>query len=343
MNLKSLDDIKYKIHKIKVLDENDKKAKAVLKKASEQVMPIMRKRRFSVELLSEFLPANPNLLGLNIGKNSEIKIRLRNKKGNEIFHFNDIMGTLLHELAHIVHSNHDKSFYELLDKLILEYNELYIYKDLGYTGKKVGNNKRKTTFFNINPKVMAAQAAEKRLINNFIDKDGKIINLSLESCLTEKQREHLFKNRKEHDDKICSLNNDVIIIDPLSKYCKNIESENSINYMHTKKDNQISINSSNTKSSTNYTNSKNKNKNYSSSKINISYINTKSNDKKYITKKNNNRNFANSENNSDDNVYVLKVKKAGSDLKEIKDKNNSISCDNFYINKNKKRRIIILD
>ncbi|EAA21984.1 hypothetical protein [Plasmodium yoelii yoelii] len=74
MNIKNLDDIKYKIHKIQVLNDNDDKAKTILNKAAEKVQPIMKKRRFLVELLSEFLPKNPNLLGLNIVGKSEIKV-----------------------------------------------------------------------------------------------------------------------------------------------------------------------------------------------------------------------------------------------------------------------------
>ncbi|KAI4838789.1 metalloprotease [Plasmodium brasilianum] len=242
MNLKNLDDVKYKIHKIKILNENDKRAKSILSKAAEQVLPIMRKRRFSVELLSEFLPKSPNLLGLNIVSKSEIKIRLRKKRGGEIFHFNDIVGTLLHELAHIVHSRHDKSFYELLDSLILEYNELYVYNNRSShacVGKKIGSSKK--NIYNTNPKLMAAEAAEKRLINNFISKDGQIVNLSLESCLTPEQYEYIFKNRKEHDDKICSLNQEVIIIDPITNSSKNVGRENEENSLNVKKKNSLTM------------------------------------------------------------------------------------------------------
>ncbi|KEG03396.1 metallopeptidase, putative [Plasmodium vinckei vinckei] len=279
MSIKNLDDIKYKIHRVQVLNDNDEKAKAILNKAAEKVQPIMKKRRFLVELLSEFLPKNSNLLGLNIIGKSEIKIRLRNKPGGEIFHFNDIMGTLLHELVHLVHRRHDKNFYALLDKLVFEYNELYIYNNIN---NSYGNNKNTSLANNINensdsyknnannknnliilidddckienskksslcysqPKIMAAQAAERRLINNFINNDGEIINISLESCLTEKQRENLIKRKKEYDDKTCLINNDVIIIDSMSTIPKNkkrkklTELEN-INYKKNNGDNNI--------------------------------------------------------------------------------------------------------
>ncbi|KOB60879.1 hypothetical protein PFHG_02663 [Plasmodium falciparum HB3] len=240
MNIKTIDDVIYKVHNIKVLNKNDKKAKAILSRAAEQVLPIKKKRRFRVELLSEFLPKNPNLLGLNIVKKSEIKIRLRKTKGGEIFHFNDIMGTLLHELVHIVHSRHDKSFYELLDKITWEYNELYVYNKKGISGgDKVSTNIIKynlgrnnimkdniildiTKMNNVisiceeNPKFMAAQAAEKRLLNNFMNNQGEIVNASLESCLTKEQRENLLNNRKKYDDIICCLDNDIILIDTIS-------------------------------------------------------------------------------------------------------------------------------
>ncbi|SBT76662.1 metallopeptidase, putative [Plasmodium ovale] len=235
MNINNLDDVKYRIHKIKVLNENDKKAKAVLNKAAEQVRPIMRKRYFSVELLSEFLPKDPNLLGLNIVTKSEIKIRLRKKRGDAIFHFNHIVGTLLHELAHITHRRHDKSFYELLDKLICEYNELYIYNGkniLPTRGKTVGSNK--SSFCNSNPKLMAAQAAERRLINNFINKDGEIINLSLESCLTTEQFDNLIKNRREYDEKCCSLSIDIIEVDSLGNHSKGEKNKDMENGLNTK-------------------------------------------------------------------------------------------------------------
>ncbi|KYN99471.1 putative metallopeptidase [Plasmodium gaboni] len=240
MNIKTIDDVIYKVHNIKVLNKNDKKAKAILSRAAEQVLPIMKKRKFRVELLSEFLPKNPNLLGLNIVNKSEIKIRLRKTKGGEIFHFNDIMGTLLHELVHIVHSRHDKSFYELLDKITWEYNELYVYNKKGISvGDTVSSNIIKynlntnnimkdniildiTNMNNViniyenDPKFMAAQAAEKRLLNNFMNNQGEIINASLESCLTKKQRENILNNRKKYDDIICCLDNDIILIDTIS-------------------------------------------------------------------------------------------------------------------------------
>ena len=59
---------------------NDVEAKQMLERIAKQVQPIMRKRSWRVPRLSEFFPANANLLGLNIGggggNTREIKVRL---------------------------------------------------------------------------------------------------------------------------------------------------------------------------------------------------------------------------------------------------------------------------
>lgn len=359
MNVKNLDDVKYKFHKIKVLNENDKKAKAVLTRAADQVMPIMRKMRFSVELLSEFLPRSPNLLGLNIVAKSEIKIRIRKKRGGELFHFNDIMGTLLHELAHIVHSGHDRSFYELLDKLVLEYNKLYTFGKAGNqinVGKKTGGSDFRIC--NGSPKFMAAQAAEMRLLNNFMNKDGEILNMSLESCLTPEQYNNLFKNRKERDDKICSISNDTIVIDCLMDSTNHDDGENAKTSQNTKNDFK----------SPNSLQTRNKNVFISSEdcikkekqihvpeqdvcKKSLNIPGAKQNKRqaafeqwsgdKVITLPDNIG--ATPKNNGSDCVHIVKVKRDCSGMKHPENENDSTVSDNVGIRKGKKRKVIILD
>lgn len=73
--------------------------------------------------LLEFLPSNPNLLGLNVNKGMVIKIRLRpaHRGDHDFLDFNDLLGTMLHELVHIARSPHDAFFYNLLDELWDEY------------------------------------------------------------------------------------------------------------------------------------------------------------------------------------------------------------------------------
>lgn len=50
--------------------------------------------------LSEFVPRNPGLLGLNINKGQEVKIRLRPARDPDSFYdWHHILGTMLHEVS----------------------------------------------------------------------------------------------------------------------------------------------------------------------------------------------------------------------------------------------------
>lgn len=52
------------------------------------------------EQLSEFSPRNPGLLGLNVNRGAEVKIRLRPARDEESFYdWNHILGTMLHEVG----------------------------------------------------------------------------------------------------------------------------------------------------------------------------------------------------------------------------------------------------
>lgn len=63
-------------------------------------------------------PANPSLLGLNIGGGVEIKLRLR-RPNNELdfFPYAQIVDTMLHELCHNEYGPHNTDFYNLLDEI----------------------------------------------------------------------------------------------------------------------------------------------------------------------------------------------------------------------------------
>jgi WLM domain len=54
----------YKVHKIQELKRQNRReeAREILERVSMQVQPILRKRQWTVPLLREFLPKNPNLL-----------------------------------------------------------------------------------------------------------------------------------------------------------------------------------------------------------------------------------------------------------------------------------------
>lgn len=77
----------------------------------------MRAKRWFVGKLEEFYP-NPGLLGLNKNRGQVVSIKTRNCHDKSQLHqFEFVLGTLLHELVHIVHSNHSAEFYDELNKL----------------------------------------------------------------------------------------------------------------------------------------------------------------------------------------------------------------------------------
>ena len=69
--------------------------------------------------LQEFYPQNDGLLGLNINRGAAIKIRLRQTHDQtSFFSYEDhILGTMVHELTHMVESSHSSRFYKLMDEL----------------------------------------------------------------------------------------------------------------------------------------------------------------------------------------------------------------------------------
>ncbi|GAB7345874.1 hypothetical protein MBLNU457_4121t1 [Dothideomycetes sp. NU457] len=104
-----------------------------LRKIASLVKPIMRKRGWHVQILSEFLPQDQRLLGLNVNHGYKICIRLRYSHAPATFlNIDDCIDTMLHELSHIVFGPHDAKFNALWDELRDERETLVI---KGYTGE----------------------------------------------------------------------------------------------------------------------------------------------------------------------------------------------------------------
>ncbi len=104
-------------------------AMALLKRLATDrgVLAIMAKYKWKVGLLKEFPPAdgkvgvdNQCLLGYNKNRGMEIGLRLRTDSLDGLRPFEVIMRTLLHELTHMVHDDHDINFRELCSKLTKE-------------------------------------------------------------------------------------------------------------------------------------------------------------------------------------------------------------------------------
>eukprot|EP00039_Didymoeca_costata_P029679 m.25869 g.25869 ORF g.25869 m.25869 type:complete len:390 (+) comp7744_c0_seq2:102-1271(+) len=114
----------------------EKEAQQMLMKAAGLVQPIMKSRSWKVKLLTEFYPKNKSLLGLNVNRGQKICVRIRDPNNESSFlPYNEVLGTLLHELAHMQVGPHNAQFYKLLDTLWTEAEELM---DKGYTGYAPG-------------------------------------------------------------------------------------------------------------------------------------------------------------------------------------------------------------
>lgn len=93
---------------------------------------------------------NYGLLGMNENKGSRILIRLKQENGT-YYHWDHLVGTLCHELAHNVVSEHSREFYRWMDDIQTyienwsRYEEIYAemtgaYYSKGYTCVRAGTN-----------------------------------------------------------------------------------------------------------------------------------------------------------------------------------------------------------
>eukprot|EP01134_Creolimax_fragrantissima_P007296 CFRG7296T1 len=118
---------------IRALQRNkEAEAHKLLRRLAGQVKKVMEARSWKVVLLSEFFPKSPNLLGLNVNRGQEIRIRLRPANDPERFYpYEHLLDTMLHELVHNVHGPHDVKFYKLLEVIRVECKK---WMDKGFTG-----------------------------------------------------------------------------------------------------------------------------------------------------------------------------------------------------------------
>merc|ERR1712072_519611 len=101
-----------------VRDKRSNEAREILTRVIKQVQPLMRRRRWRVKMVREFYPKDPRLLGLNVNRGVEIKLRMRHPGDRDsFFPFEHILGTMLHELCHNEIGPHNAAFYKLLDDI----------------------------------------------------------------------------------------------------------------------------------------------------------------------------------------------------------------------------------
>lgn len=137
-----------------------------LKKIASVVKPLMRARGWKVNQLAEFYPDQQNLLGLNVNRGQKICLRLRYPGDRSQFlPIENVVDTMLHELAHIVHGPHNGDFHALWDQLRDEHEALAM---KGYTGEGFLSNGRVLGGRGMVPmheaRRLARQAAEKRQV-----------------------------------------------------------------------------------------------------------------------------------------------------------------------------------
>ncbi|KAG0281314.1 hypothetical protein BGZ95_004951, partial [Linnemannia exigua] len=110
---------------------NHEEAMRLLKKVATMVRPIMKAHNWKITTLAEFL--TPGILGMNTNRGWKIQLCLRYHNDESTFlPWEDILGTMLHELAHNIRGPHDQVFYKALDDLNDEYDKIVA---SGYTGE----------------------------------------------------------------------------------------------------------------------------------------------------------------------------------------------------------------
>ncbi|KAI1655310.1 WLM-domain-containing protein [Daldinia decipiens] len=111
----------------------EKDALHTLKKVASLVKPLMRARGWKIGQLIEFYPEEHNLLGLNVDSGRRICLRLRYANDrNQFLPIEQVVDTMLHELAHNAHGPHNARFHALWNQLRDEHEALVM---KGYSGE----------------------------------------------------------------------------------------------------------------------------------------------------------------------------------------------------------------
>lgn len=117
------DEARYTFHSIRplpYLPNPDRSQRFLERLASDPgIKASMRKHGFSVGLLTEMDPVmhttrESKTLGLNRNRGEVIELRLRTDAGDGYRDYKVIRKTLCHELAHNVHGEHDRKFWDLM-------------------------------------------------------------------------------------------------------------------------------------------------------------------------------------------------------------------------------------
>ncbi|KAM0918364.1 hypothetical protein ACQ4PT_008924 [Festuca glaucescens] len=227
----------HKVWEIRALKRkpDESSARALLDRIAKQVQPIMRRRKWRVKVLSEFSPKNPSLLGLNVNRGAEVKLRLRpDGRDNDFIPYEEVLDTMLHELAHNARSPHDAQFYKLWDELRKECEEL-VSKGITGPGQGFDGTGRRLGGFSVHPpppslRQATLSAAQKRARNGALLPSGPRKlggNNDIMRVLSPVQAAAMAAERRMQDDLWCGSHNqsgidddseDVIILEQPPNY-----------------------------------------------------------------------------------------------------------------------------
>ncbi|KAG0314395.1 hypothetical protein BG000_005542 [Podila horticola] len=116
--------------------KNHEEALGILKRVATMVKPIMKAHNWKIGTLAEFYRSG--LLGMNTNRGAKIELCLRyHNNENEFLPWEEVLGTMLHELAHNIRGPHDERFYKALNDLNNEYDKVV---GSGYTGEGFDSN-----------------------------------------------------------------------------------------------------------------------------------------------------------------------------------------------------------
>ncbi|VEU21042.1 DEKNAAC101917 [Brettanomyces naardenensis] len=161
---------------------------------------------FKVGILCEMYPRNASLLGLNVGGGSKICIRLRPPHNKDWFlPMNDLIGTMLHELAHNQCGPHNDQFYKLLDTLKEKYYEVQAKGSYQATGYLMEENKLGRA--SLSSMTVRELRLRKLTEPKYIAKVGKLGTLQdMKNIRKKSMRELILEatERRLRDNKLCS-------------------------------------------------------------------------------------------------------------------------------------------
>ncbi|XP_074585403.1 uncharacterized protein LOC141841173 [Curcuma longa] len=224
------------------------------------IIAIMNKHRWRVGLMTEMAPEgyvgiSPEcILGFNKNHGEEISLRLRTDDLKGFRKYESIKKTLLHELAHMVYSEHDSNFFALNKQLNEEAASLDWTKSTSHTlnGRKYTDNYEEDVYINASRESLghklggamnsfasvrasSVAAAYDRLVNVSAKEPFLVDNKSVGNQVS-------FDSEPDPDDMVASLGNASIL-----EMVKDIKASSSKSYtvVHDEPDYDDSLNNEN--------------------------------------------------------------------------------------------------